>query len=238
MKNIEPPEILVMKELEFTALLRANNIGTCPQGITLYRSIVRDNIQAVLENVFPLFFSSLNDIEIKSLVNLFLLEHPADQPEFHQIATELLIFMRCQPFINIALIEYEWLLYAVEIEDVYVPMYRNIKPYYLDTQDDIKVKINPTLKIIAVPFCLKSDEESYESTSSLHYYALYRKHSNKVFRRELNMLDVELLMSINDLSINFKNLKRKACEFMAEESFHSWLVDFNNDECLSLIFVR
>lgn len=75
-------------------------------------------------SVFPLFCLRLHEADIHELVNDFIYHHNATQPEFHQIATELLVFIRQQDGLSandLALLEYEWLLYAVEIDDNDVP---------------------------------------------------------------------------------------------------------------------
>jgi len=206
----------------------------------LYRKIVRENISGVLQSVFPLFCRSLDEADIHQLADAFIQQHQASQPEFHQVATELLLFMRDKGQLSardLALVEYEWLTYAVEIDDSEVPLSQFIT-LHPEQLNGIEVELNPTLKIIALPFWLKEGELYYEEMPLLYYYALYRKHNNVLYQKRLSLVDVQLLSELNDriMMVSLEQLKNKAARYSPELHFHSWLVANNNDELLSLKF--
>lgn len=229
------PALLVSAENNFSTLLRTRNAPDELhfRGVSLYRKIVRENITSVLNSVFPLFSDRLNEDEIKEIVSMFLYQHQATQPEFHQIATELLLFMRQQDLLSaqdLALIEYEWLLYAVEIDESQVPMPQKI---ILESGEmpDIEIELNPTLKIVALPFPLEKEANNKE-TLLIHYFALYRKYDNAVWQKKLSETEVYLLSKITDQLIQTDSLML----FSQETSFQSWLEANNNDEIFSIIF--
>ncbi|NDO81153.1 hypothetical protein CJP72_10400 [Citrobacter sp. NCU1] len=221
-------------ETTFSAQLRARvTTGeTCSRGMSLYRKIVRENIGSVLQHVFPLFCRRVNNADICDLADAFLHQHQASQPEFHQVATELLLFIRQQRQLSphdLALIEYEWLMYAVEIDDSHVP-----RPLKMPLSGDVEVARNPTLKIVALPFRIHEGEPCYEDEERLNYYALYRKHNNALYQKMLSQVDVRLLSVINHQIISAERLLNMASPFLADFSLRSWLETNNNDELLSL----
>lgn len=229
------PALLVAAENNFSALLRSRSAPNELhfRGISLYRKIVRENISGVLNSVFPLFNARLNKADINEIVDMYLYQHQATQPEFHQIATELLLFMRQQSQLSVqelALIEYEWLLYAVEIDESEIPTPKNI---ILETGEipNIEIELNPTLKIVALPFPLEKEANNKE-TSLIHYFAIYRKYDNAVWQKKLSETEVYLLSKITDQLIQTDSLML----FSQETSFQSWLEANNNDEIFSIIF--
>ncbi|EKT55457.1 DUF2063 domain-containing protein [Providencia burhodogranariea] len=231
------PALLAAAEEEFSILLRSPNASDekLPRGISLYRKIVRENITGVLKSVFPLFSQRLKEEDINEIVDMFLYRHQANQPEFHQIATELLLFMRqqCQLSVHeLALIEYEWLMYAVEIDDSKVPIPQKIS---LGNREipDIEIVLNPTLKIVVLPFSLPLTEETNDKESSFtHYFALYRKYDNAIWQKKLSEIEVYLLSKMTHEVISAVSLML----FTQEISFQSWLEANNNDEIFSIIF--
>lgn len=233
------PVLLVNAEKAFSAQLRASNTEEriYSRGMSLYRRIIRENISGVLQNVFPLFCRCLDDAGIRDLTDAFLHQHQANQPEFHQVATELLLFIRQQPEISsnaLALVEYEWLIYAVEIDDSDDPLFPKFKPKPQQI-DNIEVKPNPTLKIIALPFWLKEGEPCYEDVPALHYYALYRKNNNVLFQKKLNLADMQLLLGMNNRDVTAEILKDKSAPDFPAMLFTMWLKTNSDDELLSLI---
>lgn len=232
------PALLVEMETTFSAQLRARTTSseTCSRGMSLYRKIVRENIGGVLQRVFPLFCQLIKDADIQELVNAFLHQHQASQPEFHQVATELLLFMRQQRQLSphdLALIEYEWLMYAVEIDDSHVPPPQKTSLRLVQT-GDVDVVRNPTLKMVALPFRIHEGEPCYEDEGRLNYYALYRKHNNVLYQKRLSQVDVQLLSAINHQIISAERLLNTASPGLADFSLRSWLETNNNDELLSL----
>lgn len=234
------PALLANAEVEFSAQLRMRNTDDriSSRGMSLYRKIVRENTIGVLQSVFPLFCRSLNDADMCDLIDDFLHQHQAKQPEFHQIATELLIFIRQQPDISnkvLALVEYEWLIYAVEIDDVDVPLHNKIK-ITQGVIDNVALKLNPTLKIISLPFSLMGGEPCYESTRLLHYYVLYRKSNGEIYQKNLNDIDLRILLEINSQEMDFNIMKERLASYFSEGLFIEWIVINSNDELLSLIY--
>ncbi|MGG7955217.1 putative DNA-binding domain-containing protein [Klebsiella aerogenes] len=196
------PEVLVTAESSFSSRLRAKSERDEKKtsGIFIYREIVRENIHGVLQSVFPLFCFRLHETLTHELVNEFIYQHHASQPEFHQIATELLLFIRQYDDFSandLALLEYEWLLYAVEIDDNDVPVPKKISLQPAE-RHNIAVMLNPTLKIVALPFYISDGDQVYEPSACLHYYVIYRKYNNCLYRIKVTPLDIQLLYQIKD----------------------------------------
>lgn len=232
------PALLVEMETTFSVQLRTRTTSgeTCSRGMSLYRKIVRENIGGVLQRVFPLYCQRIKDADIQALADAFLHQHQASQPEFHQVATEWLLFMRQQRQLSphdLALIEYEWLMYAVEIDDSHVPPPQKMSQPLAST-GDVDVARNPTLKLVALPFQIHEGEPCSEDEGRLNYYALYRKHNNALYQKRLSQIDVRLLSAINHQIISAERLLNAASRILADFCLRSWLETNNNDELLSL----
>lgn len=232
------PASLLFEEARFAANLRAIGVENeiCDPGILLYRKIVRENIYGVLQDVFPLFCRQFDGIRMRVLTEDFLYHHHASQPEFHQLATEWLLFIRQRSQMlphNLALLEYEWLIYAIEINssDVPLPQKMTLSP---DDITAIEVIPNPTLKIIALPFLIKDGEPYYDDAPPPYYYAIYRKHNNEIYQKHLNHLDIQLLSSINEHTISANLLQQRCSHDFQNLQLSSWLEENNNDELIYL----
>lgn len=230
------PASLLYEETKFAALLRAVCVvnESCDPGMLLYRKIVRENICRVLQDVFPLFCRQFSDTDIRHMTEGFLHQHHASQPEFHQLATEWLLFIRQQSHIspcNLALLEYEWLIYAIEIDngEVPVPKRMTLLP---DNMNAAVVIQNPTLNIIALPFLIKDGEPCDDDPSYLHYYALYRKHNHEIYQKNLNQVDIQLLSEINEQPITATLLQHRCSHNIL--NLRVWLEANNNDELICL----
>lgn len=232
----EPPEILSKYEADFSVNLRAHTTwgNHISRGLCIYREIIRDNIRSVMNNVFPVLCSNLDDVNINRLVDLFIHDHDAGQPEFHQIATELLIFLRQQDILLLnknALIEYEWLMYALEIDDSEVPKTQRIT-LRADRIDNIYAVRNPTLKIVSLPFCINGVEIIYDHQNIIHYYALFRKHDHTIWQKKLNQREVLFLSGMSRASVPINLLAKDAESISPATSILSWIESFQNDEIL------
>lgn len=233
------PDSLLAAETNFSVKLRASNKNgdLYPHGMLLYRKVVRENIVNVLNNVFPVFCHRLNNEITRELANDFIEQHHANQPEFHQIATELLLFIRQRTDLSIvdqSLIEYEWLIYALEIDESHVPVPKQVVVENLNTSQT-QVKVNPTLRMVVLPFLLKDGTPRYEKKKQLYYYALYRKHDNTLFQKTLNITDIQLLQEAGNASVMVETLKDKAAHHINPQSLLQWLETNNNDELISII---
>ncbi|EEW6711853.1 hypothetical protein FJ881_23560 [Escherichia albertii] len=230
------PDVLITQTSIFSSRLRAKNAinGESSSGLFIYREIVRENIHGVLLSVFPLFFLRLHEADIHELVNDFIYHHNATQPEFHQIATELLVFIRQQDGLSandLALLEYEWLLYAVEIDDNDVPAPKKTSLRSAELHN-ASVIWNPTLKIVGLPFYIGEGKQEYEQASCLHYYAIYRKYNNCLYRKKITSLDVQLLHQVKEDESWAGILLNRKTE--SDESLIKWLRNKIKEEILFL----
>ncbi|MBC3252369.1 putative DNA-binding domain-containing protein [Serratia fonticola] len=233
------PESLQVTESDFSRCLRAGikKSETYSSGMLLYWKGIRDSIASVLYSVFPVFCRSLTDDVISEISNAFIMQHQATQPEFHQLATELLLFMRQRPEVlaeNQPIIEYEWLLYSLEIDEGIVSPPHIKVAEHLDI-NNTDIIANPTLRIVSFPFLLKNGEPYYGSEPLEYYYAIYRRHDNVLYHKKLSIIDVQLLLEIGNAVAMAKMLKEKVAKHLTTLSFKQWLAITNNDEMISLI---
>nr|WP_181375129.1 putative DNA-binding domain-containing protein [Pectobacterium carotovorum]ALG88621.1 Hypothetical protein [Pectobacterium carotovorum] len=233
------PGSLLAAESDFSGCLRAGSQkdGTYLPGVKLYRKVVREHVINVFHSVFPIFCRSLENDEINQFADAFIIQHQATQPEFHQLATELLLFMRKRPEVltdDQRVIEYEWLIYALEIDESDVPLPHIKRAAGLDIHN-MDVIMNPTLRMVVLPFQLNDGEPSYEDEPCEYYYALYRKHDNMLYQKKLNITDVKLLLEVGKAGVTAEMLIEKASSHLTTQPFEQWLAANNNDEVISLI---
>lgn len=231
------PAVLVAAETKFSSRLRANSIDgdTCQSGLFLYRKVYRENISGVLKSVFPIFYQRLDLTGFYNLVNEFIYQHNATEPEFHQIATELLIFIRRQSQVSpldLALLEYEWLLYAVEIDYSEVPQSNEISLVFGD-YNYFEITLNPTLKIISLPFEIKGENLNFDREVN-YYYAIYRGCDNFIYQKILGRYDLIFLSHLNNGGSLFDRVLDKELVGFSSLDFRSWLEINNNDGILFL----
>lgn len=239
MRNHQVPDSLLAAEREFSQRLRdSQHDGRMDSsGVQIYRKVVRENVISVLRSVFPLYCKDFTSAEFSEFADAFIMQHQATEPEFHQLATELLLFMRQHPErleADDQVIEYEWLVYALEIDQSVVSAPQTIAPESREMHK-MTIELNPTLKMVALPFLLKDGEPYYEKDRPEHYYALYRRYDNMLYQKKLNIADVQLLLEAGHAGITVEMLKKKSASHAITPSFDEWLAVNNKDEVLSLI---
>lgn len=230
------PKSLIEAVAELSFRLRMTNLGDrdSSAGLMLYRNILRENISNVLKSVYPLFYRLLSQKKVQYLINDFLLNHHANQPEFHKIATELLYFLRQNTKPEyLAIIEYEWLIYRVEIEDKLILKPQKKEKDY-SYSNNTKIVLNPTLKLIGLPFSINNNTLLYPNEASIFYYAIYRKNSGVIYQKRLSFLDAQLLLKLENQSLTLREFKKLAAPNTPSTFINLWLTTNNNDECLSL----
>lgn len=250
----EVPASLAIAETQFSSMLRSQYVdkNISSHGLLLYRDIIRGNIHRVLQNAFPFFCIRSSDFQLSTLVDDFIFLHHASQPEFHQIATELLLFIRNQGNLSacdLALLEYEWLIYSIEIDDSTVPKPQEIT-ITVDDMHQIKIIPNPTLKLVSLPFKIIDGEPYYHDGSLSHYYAIYRKYNGELYQKCLGHIDLFLLLKFKGKPISadallsaLSEVYYKICNNHFQEDpppsysctyLQSWLNISNNDGIISL----
>jgi uncharacterized protein len=136
--------------------MAAEIAGLCAQArqdaSCLYGQLLRENVADVLSGSFPGFSGQLGPARLEALVSAFLVRHSATRPQFHHIATEFVEFAQQQlalPPSLMALLEYEWVLLAAEIDSARVTPSRVAAE---DLAADARIAMNPTSRLVVLPF--------------------------------------------------------------------------------------
>lgn len=207
----------------------------CASSLQIYRQIICDNIQLVLENTFPLFSARLDIEQRHQWVSEFIQQHSAEQPEFHQIATEWLLFLRQQAVLNKqmqSLIEYEWLLYSTEINEEVIPPPQNIQ-LTIGLIQHATFTFNPTLNIVALPFSFTEQNEIHKNKPYPHYYIIYRTHTHRLFQKALNTTDIHYLSELQRTS-SLSDLLQEKIDTPELSGWIQWLEYNRKNEILSI----
>lgn len=167
----------------FSRRLRDGPAALDEGSIELYRQFLRGNIEEVLTHVFPLFCASLSALELRRRIDEFLAEHASSSPEFHHIATEFLCF--AQPRLPADLrqcLEYEWVLFSVEIDDAVVT-----PPSAGDVTERSVFTLNPTLSCVEI---------QQDCAGLAGPYAIFRDSRHRVVQKPLAGFERRLLETL------------------------------------------
>lgn len=169
--------------------------GAVRQGAGGYGPLLRENVLDVLRCSFPLFGECVGEPALRQLARDFMISHPASRPQFHQLATELVLFAQHREGLSrsqLCLLEYEWTLLATEIDPARVP------PAHPGPAmpDEGMVAVNPTLRVVALPFEVQCLATIASPSPYPFVYAIYRAPDHRVMRQPLSGFDGRLLETI------------------------------------------
>lgn len=181
------------KMQNFTKAIRYGNSND--KNIKMYRDFIIGNVSSVIDNTFP-YFSSYASTDLKDqLIKVFLQDNFSVEPAFHQIATEVLKSSKKVKMTDelAKLIEFEWLLFSIEISSSKVC--KNKKIYEsVDFQSIRNISANPTLTFISLPFEVSSLLENI-NTKDQQFYALYRNINHKTSYQKISPIEFATISS-------------------------------------------
>ncbi|MGY3572287.1 HvfC/BufC family peptide modification chaperone [Vibrio paucivorans] len=234
---INPPNKMLEQTESLTALIRSPNeqLARCR-----YSEFIRDNILGVVANTFPLFSSQFTDAQLMQMAEEFVAVHVSSLPEFHHIATEFVQFLQCSrdgdklPVFadQLALLEYEWVAFNAEIDPLDAAFFDEEKQ---EIQQDDSVWLNPTLRLVEVPFLLHQDTVTF-LTRRRHpvFYAVFRNSHHHVISQKLREVDVALIQLLQQQNLTLAQLQHIAAQHLARFSFMEWAQHFNEIGLLSV----
>ncbi|MED7818629.1 MULTISPECIES: HvfC/BufC family peptide modification chaperone [unclassified Francisella] len=217
----------------FTSFIRYGN--SSDKSVQMYRDFIIQNISSVLENTFP-YFSSYLSLDLKDqIIKIFLEQNSSFDPAFHQIATELLV---CSKSVKMSeqlskLMEFEWLLYAIEISESKISQSSKINK-------DIKfsnikeININPTLELISLPFDANNLDYNIDAKEE-QSYIVYRDLDHHTHYQNISPIEFAMISSILERGIevfeltDFKNLDDRYKKYLIKQ-----LVVWNNQNIINL----
>ncbi|WP_458737033.1 hypothetical protein [Pseudomonas chlororaphis] len=157
----------------------------------LYGELVRANAQELVATMFPRFTQHRGVERLGQDIDAFYKCYGATRAEFIHLATEFVRFMqpRLSPGIERPLIEYEWMLFDVEVDEATVPC-----PHGEGAPRPTRLRLNPTVRWLATPFDLHADDRLVEQ-ALLHHdapfaYAVFRTFDHRVVTQRLSNLDI------------------------------------------------
>jgi hypothetical protein len=165
-----------------------------------YGDMLRASIQDALSSMFPRFAARRGEELLAQDVDDFVRNHGALRAQFVHISTEFVLFSegRFEDAVARALLEYEWMLFSVDVseETVMAP------PEGWVAESLADVRLNPTLQLIAVPFDLDQDASSATwaagESQSPYVYAIYRTPDHRVLTQSLTAVDISALRELAD----------------------------------------
>lgn len=158
----------------------------------LYGQLLRENVADAIRCSFPAVARMAGEVVVAAAADAFVAAHPASRPQFHQIATEFVLFAQGQPVLPPALmplVEYEWVLLQVEIDPAALS-----GDAAGSTDAAGPVTANPTLRVVMLPF----DPALIDANDSLkpappRPHGVYRTREHHVLTRPLTVSDCLLL---------------------------------------------
>lgn len=198
-------ESIKTKMQNFTHAIRYDN--SSDDRIQMYREFIVGNVLSVLENTFP-YFNKHASQELKDkILKVFFEDNISSEPAFHQIATEILKSSKSvemnEKFSK--LIEFEWLLFSIEIDGSKV--FESIEiTKDLSFKDIRNIKENPTLIFILLPFDINDLDEEISIDKNI-MYALYRNINHRTSYQRLTPLEFAVLSSVLEKGVSTFDLE-------------------------------
>ena len=209
---------------------------------TLYGELITDSIVSAVHACFPLLSRDAGDSQIHSWATEFICNHRCAEPQFFKIATEFVRFANESlglTRLHRSLMEYEWLLLAVEIDNVFAPASESEISMRELWRGEAFLQVNPTLSEIGLPFDVSDITEASAicETDATHGYAVYRSSKHRVYTQRLTDFDRLLLASIRETQTITReaiarHIHHEAPDFFAER----WLSHFCKTD--AVIFSR
>jgi uncharacterized protein len=195
-----------------------------------YGQLMRENLIDASMSSFPLACEQLGRSRVEKLVAAFFACHRASLPQFHHIATEFVAYLQARvdlPPGILPLLEYEWLLLAVEIDASTVPSGRSNR----GLPRDAPLALNPTARLVVLPFDLTAEKGFADYKAGADYpYALYRTAAHHVITQPLMRQDCLLLEIFRDTDVVLAGtLVRALAPSMSEPDLLGWLAQAINN---------
>lgn len=188
-----PPSTM---QAEVGALCEAARRGEAP----IYGLLLHENVLDALSATFPEACERLGPERLHALVAAFMADHGALDPQFHRIAAEFVAFLQARPDVPaelLALLEYEWLQLAVEIDAASVPAASRRE----QGPGDLAFTLNPTARLVLLPFDL-ARENAFETACDARLpYVVYRTADHRVVTRPLTRQDCLLIEIIRETPV-------------------------------------
>lgn len=232
----QPPCQLTRHIREFAAQLRIAEALSPMDSVRNYREFLRSNVAEVIASVFPLFSREAGRIRVESLAAAFLTDHAASEAEFHQIATEFVRFIHGREEVNSderQLIEYEWMLFYVEIAPEPVTT-SGVSPAVLPRNSTLKLALNPTLHCVRLPFVISAGEPVRQHPAEEAIWGIFRNRHHEVLQKRLLSFDRTLLHLLLDRGISSLAALRQALSAEEAQQLDAWLISNQDTDFISL----
>ncbi len=200
--------------------------------VIIYRNIVRVHVQDVLKQTFPLLSQKLDNETQKRIIDDFILNHAANEAEFHKIATELIIFIKNNNYLVgelLCLIEYEWILYNMEISEGVSKKGYDISGLNLNTH----ITLNPTLEVIKLPFLIQNGTPIMNQSGD-YIYGIFKNSKNDILRKKLFQFDLLMLNYIVDQGISLVVDIEKLMAVENKQYLYKWIAENSIEEFIFL----
>ena len=147
-----------------------------------YARSVRANVESVLESAFPLTHAHWAPVDRWQLVEGFVIQHGAEAPEFHHIATEFVRYVQHRHG------EGTLNCLCVEIDEGVVPQVISGG----EVTAESPLVLNPTLQLLELPFAIRRSGV-VPTRQGNHFYGLFRSPDHRVVTQRLREWDVALI---------------------------------------------
>jgi hypothetical protein len=192
----------------------------------LYVQLLRENVVDVLRHSFPGFSERRGPARLDEAASAFLAEHSATRPQFHHIATEFVEFAQQRLALSpslMALLEYEWVLLATEIDPERVAASRLAAE---DLAADVRIAMNPTSRLVVLPFdAARADgPDAVGEDEALCAHAVWRTAAHGVVAQPLTYQDGLLIDLIRGGGvIGLDALVASAASRFSEKEVRQWV---------------
>jgi hypothetical protein len=166
--------------------------------------LIRINAISAVSATFPRFAAHRGESNLADDIDAFVSTFGAIEPQFMHLASEFVRFVHDRNYDTVSqvLVEYEWVLFAVEIAEEKVIAF---DPHH-NCRSFQEIQLNPTTRLIASPFVLSATNEEAESMvledHSPFVYAVFRTSDHRVMTVPLNAMDIEILQAVQESKVH------------------------------------
>ena len=233
----KPPQGLCVQTQTLLDQIRKPLAGSTP--CCRYASLVRDHVFEVVQYTFPLFYAQYGSHKTTQLADQFVVQHEAQTPLFHHIATEWVQF--CQqntllPAPMLALLEYEWALFSIEIDEHDLKSHMPWSNLVQVKLQDMGISLNETLHMVAVPFEVLGQTITFQATQDEPiFYGLFRNRQHQILTQRLYASDVAMTQWMKgQIGGNLLHLMRHIHEHWPDFDVLAWVRHYHHLDMIDI----
>ena len=194
-----------------------------PKKLSLYQSLVFNNLSEVISPCFPLLKSIMGEAAWRELILDFFKESQLSTPIYHELPFELVKYLQKTPLTDYPfaadLAHYEWIELEVELAEVEAEKVNNSLDYLL-----IPWRLSNSARLVTYQYDVHNINTDYQPTTLIESFYAVSKQADKVQFTKLAPASFQLIECL---------LEEKQSPRQTLEELCSLFIDFDLESMLS-----